>query len=64
MGFIDVFSAEDKMEIKYSEFYNLIRGCTQRDMIVNAVKSKVPHKYISAMMGESLNEPIEVEEKG
>lgn len=50
MGLVDVFSAEDRMDIKFSDFYNLVKGCTQRDFLLNAVKNKVPHEYIERMM--------------
>ena len=50
MGLADVLNSEDRVEVKFSEFYNLVKGCTQRDLILNAVKTRVPHKYIEQMV--------------
>lgn len=50
MGLVDTFSAEDRVQVKFSDFYNLIKGCTQRDMLMNGVKCEVPHKFIREMM--------------
>lgn len=50
MGLADAFSAEDRVEVKFSDFYNLMKGCTQRYLLMNAVKTKIPHEYIESMM--------------
>jgi len=50
MGLADAFGAEDRVDVKYSDFYTLVKGCTQRDFLINAVKAKVPHEYIESMM--------------
>ena len=50
MGLADAFGAEDRVEVKFSDFYNMMKGCTQRDLLMNAVKARVPHKYIESMM--------------
>lgn len=50
MGFADAFSAEDRVPVKFSDFYNMMKGCTARELLTNAVKARVPHKYIEAMM--------------
>ena len=31
MGLADCFSAEDRVQVKFSTFYELVKGCTQRD---------------------------------
>lgn len=56
MGLADAFGAEDRVNVKFTDFYNLMKGCTQRDMLMNAVKTKVPHEYIECMM---TGKPIE-----
>ena len=56
MGLADAFAAEDRVDVKFTDFYNLIKGCTQRDMLMNAVKTKVPYEYIECMM---TGKPIE-----
>lgn len=50
MGLVDIFTAEDRMNVTFSQFYDLIKGCTQREMMMNAVKTRVPHEYIEKMM--------------
>lgn len=50
MGLVDAFSAEVKVDVKFSDFYNLVKGCTQRDMLLNGVKCDVPHKFLREMM--------------
>lgn len=56
MGLADAFSAEDRVDVKFTDFYNLMKGCTQLDMLMNAVKTKVPYEYIECMM---TGKPIE-----
>ena len=31
MGLADAFGAEDRVQVKFSTFYELVKGCTQRD---------------------------------
>lgn len=50
MGLADTFSAEDRVQVKFSDFYNLVKGCTQRDLLMNGVKCDVPHKFMREMM--------------
>lgn len=50
MGLADAFGAEDRMQVKFSDFYDLVKGCTQRDQLLNAVKCEVPYRYIREMM--------------
>ena len=56
MGLADAFAAEDRVDVKFTDFYNLMKGCTQLDMLMNAVKTKVPYEYIECMM---TGKPIE-----
>lgn len=59
MGLVDAFSAEITVNMKFSDFYNLVKGCTQRDMLLNGVKCDVPHKFLREMMsGEKEPEPL------
>lgn len=60
MGLVDAFGAEDRVNVKFSDFYNLVKGCTQRDMLMNAVRCKVPHCYtLEVMTGEENDEALE-----
>lgn len=53
MGMIDLFSAEDRVNVKFTDFYNLVKGCAEREIITNGLKHDVPHAQILAMLGES-----------
>lgn len=59
MGLSDTFGAEDRMNVKFSDFYNLVKGCTQRDMLINGIRENVPHEYMRKMMGVKTNEDDE-----
>lgn len=56
MGLVDAFSAEDRVDVKFSQFYELMKGCTQREMLMNAVKTRVPYDYIENMMTGKLTD--------
>lgn len=59
MGLIDAISAEDRIEVKFSDFYNLIKGCTMRDLLLNGIKCDVPHVYLREMAsGDKEPEPL------
>lgn len=57
MGLADCFSAEDRIQVKFSDFYNLVKGCTQRDQVMNAINCNVPHRYIREMVTGKSEEP-------
>ena len=52
MGLVDMFSAEDRVAVKFSDFYALIKGCTEREIITNGLKNCIPHAHILAMLDE------------
>lgn len=56
------------MNVKFSDFYNLVKGCTQRDQLMNGINCNVPHRYLREMMTGKSEEPenkVEViEDKG
>lgn len=56
MGILDAFAAEDRVDVKFSTFYELVQGCAEREFIINGLKYKIPHAHILAMLGE-LPEP-------
>lgn len=66
MGFLDGFTSDGTVEMKHTEYYNLMREAAKADLITNAVKAEVPGFYIQAMItGEKpdfLNE-LEAEEE-
>lgn len=57
MGLVDAFSAEDRIQVKFSDFFELVRGCTQRDQTLNAINCNVPHRYIREMVTGKSEEP-------
>lgn len=50
MGIMDAFKPEDRTEITYSNFYNLIKQAAQYEIAMNAVNCDVPHTYIRETM--------------
>lgn len=51
MGILDAFAAEDRVDVKFSTFYELVKGCAEREFITNGLKHKIPHAHILAMLG-------------
>ena len=47
---IEVLSKEDRLNVKYTDFYNIIKAGAERDIIINAVNCNVPHRYIREML--------------
>ncbi len=68
MGLIDTFTAEDRIEVKFSDFYNMMKGVAQRDTLMNGIACDVPHRYLREMMtGDSeapAPEPVELKPGG
>lgn len=61
MGIMDAFKPEDRTEITYSNFYNLIKQAAQYEIVMNAVNCNVPHRYIrEAMTGKKEEEVAEM----
>lgn len=52
MGLVDMFSAEDRVAVKFSDFYELIKGFTEREIITNGLKHRIPHAHILAKLDE------------
>lgn len=50
MGLVDCFSAEDRVNVKFSDFYNLVKRSTEADVLFNGIKCDVPHRYLREMM--------------
>lgn len=57
MGLADCFSAEDRVQVKFSTFYELVKGCTQRDLLMNGINCNVPHRYLREVMTGKSEEP-------
>lgn len=50
MGVVDAFAAEDRIQVKFSDFYNLVKARARVDLLTNAINARVPHKFIQQMM--------------
>lgn len=50
MTLADAFGSEDRVPVKFSEFYDLMKGCAERELLTNAVKARVPHECIEGML--------------
>lgn len=46
MGLADVFVSNGTVEMKYMEFYTLMKEAAKAELMMNAVKCNVPHEYI------------------
>lgn len=49
MGIADAFGREDRVEVKFSDFYKLVKQAAQLETVMNGVNCDVPHKYIREM---------------
>lgn len=49
MGFCDAIGPEDRVSVKYSDFYTLVREAAKAELVMNAVNCDVPHRYIREM---------------
>lgn len=66
MGFMDNFTTDGMVEMKHTEYYNLMREAAKAELIEKAVKAGVPGFYIQAMItGEEPEFPntLEAEKK-
>lgn len=66
MGFMDNFTTDGMVEMKHTEYYNLMREAAKAELIEKAVKADVPGFYIQAMItGKKPEFPnkLEAEEK-
>ena len=45
MGLVDAFSAEDRVEVKFSDFYRLMRESAKAEIAMNCIKNDVPNEW-------------------
>ena len=50
MGLVDAFGAEDRVQVKFSDFYTLIKEAAKAELIWNAVNCEVPYQFIRETM--------------
>ena len=61
MGLADVFSREDRVEVTFSDFFNIVKQAAQKENLMNGVNCNVPYGYIREMVTGQKEEPQEVE---
>ena len=59
MSLADVFGREDRTEVKFSEFFALVKQAAQYETLMNAVNCDVPHRFIRETMTGKKEEDIQ-----
>lgn len=60
MSLVDAFSKEDRTEVKFSQFFALVKQAAQYETLMNAVNCDVPHRFIrETMTGKKETAPKE-----
>lgn len=60
MSLVDMFGKEDRTEVKFSEFFALVKQAAQYETVMNAVNCDVPHRFIrETMTGKKETAPKE-----
>ena len=50
MSLVDAFAKEDRTEVKFSQFFALVKQAAQYEILMNAVNCDVPHRFIKETM--------------
>lgn len=50
MSLVDAFAKEDRTEVKFSQFFALVKQAAQYETVMNAVNCDVPHRFIRETM--------------
>lgn len=58
MGVADAFGKEDRVEVKFSDFYVLVKAALKSELMMNAVNCNVPHRFIREAMTGKSEEPV------
>lgn len=54
---VDVFSKEDRIEVKISQFTEVLKSSCEKEILMNAINCEVPYQYIREMItGDSEKE--------
>lgn len=51
MGLCDAFSGEDRVQVKFTDFYNLMHQAVKGEFIMNGAKHGVPNECLLATFG-------------
>lgn len=41
MGIVDMFNSEDRVQVKFSDFYSLVKEATKAEFLMNGIKNCV-----------------------
>ena len=63
MSLVDAFAKEDRTEVKFSQFFALVKQAAQYETVMNAVNCGVPHRFIRETMTGKKEEVPEIPEK-
>lgn len=63
MSLVDAFAKEDRTEVKFSQFFALVKQAAQYETVMNAVNCDVPHRFIRETMSGKKEEVPEIPEK-
>lgn len=63
MSLVDAFAKEDRTEVKFSQFFALVKQAAQYETLMNAVNCDVPHRFIRETMTGKKEEVPEIPEK-
>lgn len=63
MGFLDAISKEDRVEVTFTDFYNLMRESAKAELMENALRHGVPARCILAMLDAAPADEEDPEEK-
>lgn len=62
MSFIDCFTPDTKIEVKFADFFQLVKEAAKAELMMNAVNCNVPHAYIRETMTGTQEETPEQQE--
>lgn len=63
MSLVDAFAKEDRTEVKFSQFFALVKQAAQYEILMNAVNCDVPHRFIRETITGKKEEVPEILEK-
>ena len=50
MGFVDLFTPENKMELNFAQLHGLTTEAVKSDLLMNGIKCDVPHAFLREVM--------------
>lgn len=57
MGLLDGFTSDGTVDMKYTEFYKLMREAARAELMENAARCNVPHEYVREMLTGKMEAP-------